>query len=140
MFDKNYFLTRLANGEDIDTIGNELAAMMTEALNEHTARQEALKAAKAEAELAKRDLVVELLEIVRELAMLEGLEGELLEVTDEDVNAVTDALCGLFQAVKELKNMFGTAAPAKPTRVTPKVEAHMSDDEAIANFLAMLCP
>lgn len=136
MFDKNYFLTRLANGEDIDAIGNELAAVMTEALNEHTANQEALKAAKAEAELAKRDLVVELLEIVRELAMLEGLDGELVEVTDEDVNAVTDALCGLFQTVKGLKEMVN---PAKPVRVTPKAEAHMSDDEAIANFLAMLC-
>lgn len=137
MFDKNYFLTRLANGEDMDAIGNELAAAMTEALNEHTANQEALKA--AEAELAKRDLVVELLEIVRELAMLEGLDGELVEVTDEDVNAVTDALCGLFQTIKGLKEMVGSAAPAKPTRVTPKAEAHMSDDEVIANFLAMLC-
>lgn len=136
MFDKNYFLTRLANGEDIDAIGNELAAVMTEALNEHTANQEALKAAKAEAELAKRDLVVELLEIVRELAMLEGLDGELVEVTDEDVNAVTDALCGLFQTVKGLKEMVN---PAKPVRVTPKAKAPMSDDEAIANFLTMLC-
>ena len=136
MFDKNYFLTRLANGEDIDAIGNELAAVMTEALNEHTARQEALKAAKAETELAKRDLVVELLDIVRELAMLEGLDGELVEVTDEDVNAVTDALCGLFQTVKGLKEMVN---PAKPVRVTPKAKAHMSDDEALANFLASLC-
>ena len=136
MFDKNYFLTRLANGEDIDAIGNELAAVMTEALNEHTANQEALKAAKAEAELAKRDLVVELLDIVRELAMLEGLDGELVEVTDEDVNAVTDALCGLFQTVKGLKEMVN---PVKPVRVTPKAKAPMSDDEAIANFLTMLC-
>ena len=134
MFDKNYFLTRLANGEDMDAIGNELAAVMTEALNEHIANQEAAKA--AEAELAKRDLVVELLDIVRELAMLEGLDGELVEVTDEDVNAATDALCGLFQTVKELKEMVN---PAKPVRVTPKAKAHMSDDEALANFLASLC-
>lgn len=134
MFDKNYFLTRLANGEDMDAIGNELAAVMTEALNEHIANQEAQKA--AEAELAKRDLVVELLDIVRELAMLEGLDGELVEVTDADVNAATDALCGLFQTVKELKEMVN---PAKPVRVTPKAKAHMSDDEALANFLASLC-
>ena len=138
MFDKNYFLTRLANGEDIDAIGNELAATMTEALNEHTARQEALKAAKAEAELAKRDLVVELLEIVRELAMLEGLDGELVEVTDEDVNAVTDALCGLFQTLKGIESLLVPAAPATPVRITTKAQAHMSDDEALANFLAML--
>lgn len=136
MFDKNYFLTRLANGEDMDAIGNELAAVMTEALNEHIANQEAQKAAQAEAELAKRDLVVELLDIVRELAMLEGLDGELVEVTDEDVNAATDALCGLFQTVKELKEMVN---PAKPVRVTPKAKVHMSDDEALANFLASLC-
>lgn len=139
MFDKNYFLTRLANGEDMDAIGNELAAVMTEALNEHIANQEAQKAAQAEAELAKRDLVVELLDIVRELAMLEGLDGELLEVTDADVNAVTDALCGLFQTLKGIESLLVPAAPATPVRVTPKAKAHMSDDEALANFLASLC-
>lgn len=137
MFDKNYFLTRLANGEDMDAIGNELAAVMTEALNEHTANQEAQKAAQAEAELAKRDLVAELLDIVRELAMLEGLDGELVEITDEDVNELTAALCGLFQTIKGVKDMFA-AVPAMPVRMTPKAQVHMSDDEAIANFLAML--
>jgi hypothetical protein len=136
MFDKNYFLTRLANGEDMDAIGNELAAVMTEALNEHIANQEAQKA--AEAELAKRDLVVELLDIVRELAMLEGLDGELVEVTDADVNAVTDALCGLFQTIKGIESLLVPAAPATPVFMTPKAQVHMSDDEAIANFLAML--
>lgn len=136
MFDKNYFLTRLANGEDMDAIGNELAAVMTEALNEHIANQEAQKA--AEAELAKRDLVVELLDIVRELAMLEGLDGELLEITDADVNAVTDALCGLFQTLKGVESLLVPAAPATPVRITTKAQAHMSDDEALANFLAML--
>ena len=138
MFDKNYFLTRLANGEDMDAIGNELAAVMTEALNEHIANQEAQKAAEAEAELAKRDLVVELLDIVRELAMLEGLDGELLEVTDADVNAVTDALCSLFQTLKRIESLLVPAAPATPVRITTKAQAHMSDDEALANFLAML--
>ena len=136
MFDKNYFLTRLANGEDMDAIGNELAAVMTEALNEHIANQEAQKA--AEAELAKRDLVVELLDIVRELAMLEGLDGELVEVTDADVNAVTDALCGLFQTIKGIESLLVPAAPATPVRITTKAQAPMSDDEALANFLAML--
>lgn len=138
MFDKNYFLTRLANGEDMDAIGNELAAVMTEALNEHIANQEAQKAAEAEAELAKRDLVVELLDIVRELAMLEGLDGELLEVTDADVNAVTNALCGLFQTLKGIESLLVPAAPVTPVRITTKAQAPMSDDEALANFLAML--
>ena len=138
MFDKNYFLTRLANGEDMDAIGNELAAVMTEALNEHTANQEAQKAAQAEAELAKRDLVAELLDIVRELAMLEGLDSELLEVTDEEINAVTNALCGLFQTIKGIESLLVPVAPAMSMRVTPKAQVHMSDDEAIANFLAML--
>ena len=138
MFDKNYFLTRLANGEDMDAIGNELAAVMTEALNEHIANQEAQKAAEAEAELAKRDLVVELLDIVRELAMLEGLDGELLEVTDADVNAVTNALCDLFQTLKGIESLLVPATPVTPVRITTKAQAPMSDDEALANFLAML--
>ena len=47
--DKNYFLTRLANGEDMDAIGQEMAAMMNEAMAEHKARIEAEKAAAAAA-------------------------------------------------------------------------------------------
>ena len=42
--DKNYFLTRLANGEDITTIGNEVAAMMNAAIEEHKIAEAAKKA------------------------------------------------------------------------------------------------
>ena len=38
--DKNYFMSRLANGESMDTIGAEIAAMMNEAAYASNSRME----------------------------------------------------------------------------------------------------
>lgn len=140
--DKNYFLARLANGEDMDAIGNELAAMMTDALNEHVAIQEAkaAEAALAEKELAKRDLVEELVEIVRELAILEGFDESDIEVTDEGINQMTDMLSAMFQMAKAevaLMALKSDAAPAiKPAVAKPQVAK--SDEAIIFDFLKSL--
>lgn len=140
--DKNYFLNRLANGEDMDAIGNELAAMMTDALNEHMAIQEAkaAEAALAEKELAKRDLVAEMVDIVRELAILEGFDESDIEVTDEGINEMTAMLSAMFQLAKAevaLMAMKSDAAPAIKPAVA-KSQAAKSDEAIILDFLKSL--
>lgn len=141
--DKNYFLTRLANGEDMDTIGNELAAMMTEALNEHTAVQKAEAAKQAEKEAAKRELIEELVEIVQELAILEGMDPADMQVTDEDMEQLVTAFTEMFAAMRDLKKMFaGVEArvdtPARVhcdnSKITPVAK---SDEQILADFLKM---
>ena len=137
--DKNYFLTRLANGEDIATIGNEVAAMMNAAMEEHKAA-EAAKKAEAEKQAkaaAKREqkiaLAAELIDVVRDLAALEGLSTEFLEDADEkDMLDLADAMIATVQTVAVLEQ----ALNLKPATKSEKIEK--SDEQILADFLATL--
>ena len=137
--DKNYFLTRLANGEDIATIGNEVAAMMNAAMEEHKAA-EAAKKAEAEKQAkaaAKREqkivLAHELLDVIADLAALEGLSTEFLEDADEkDMLDLADAMIATVQTVAVLEQ----ALNLKPATKSEKIEK--SDEQILADFLATL--
>ena len=142
--DKNYFLSRLQAGESMDDIGVELAAMMNEAVADHNAELEAkaLAAAKADQEAAKRDLIEELVEIVQELAILEGMDPDEIQVTEEDMNQMVAAFSEMFGAMRELKKAISdmearmpAAAPAKVTVKASKITP--SDEEILANFIKM---
>ena len=142
VMDKNYFLARLANGEDMDTIGNEIAAMMTEAINEHNANleAEAKRQAEVEKEAAKRELIEELVEIIQELAILEGMDPDELQVTDEDVEQLIAAFNEMFAAMRDLKKLFtsiDTDKVAAPKVRTATINVKPSDDQILADFIKM---
>ena len=134
--DKNYFLTRLANGEDMDAIGQEMAELMNAALAERNAQIEAAAAKQAEAEKVayKRELVGEMIEIVQELAALEGFSGDEFEVTEEDVDQLVAAFTELFDAMREVKKLAAMfeKAPARANVKTVK-----SDEDVLAEFVKM---
>ena len=141
---KEYFMNRLANGENMDAIGAEIAAMMNAAMAEHNARIEAEKAmaAEAEKEEAKRELIEELVEIVQELAILEGMDPDELTITDEDMDQMVAAFTEMFAAMRELKKAIAdmeahmpAAAPAQVTVKASKIAP--SDEEILANFIKM---
>ena len=137
VIDKNYFLDRLANGEDMDVIGQEVAAMMNAAMAEHNANleAEAKRQAEVEKEQAKRDLIEELVEIVQELAILEGMDPDELQVTDEEMDQLVTAFTEMFAAMRDLKKMFADleahATAPKATKVTP------TDEQILADFIKM---
>ena len=133
VIDKNYFLGRLANGEDMDVIGQEIADMMTEALNEHNTNleAEAKRQAEVEKEQTKRDLLEELVEIVQELAILEGMDPEDLEMTDEDMDQLVAAFTEMFTAMRDLKKLFTSIDTPKTRKTT------INDDQILADFLKM---
>lgn len=138
MIDKNYFLNRLANGENMDTIGEEIATMMTEALNEHNASLEA----EAEKEATRRDLIEELVEIIQELAVLEGMDPDEIQVTDEDIGQLTAAFTELFGALRDLKNLFTSIDTDESVIHVPKARKDtasikLTDDQILADFLKM---
>ena len=145
--DKNYFMSRLANGESMDTIGAEIAAMMNEAVAEHTAKIEAEKAMKAAAEAeknqAKRALIEELVEIVQELAILEGMDPGDMDLDDEAVDLIVAEFDRMFAAMRELKkfaaaleNVRVQDIPAPKTRIMPVMPK--SDDQILAEFAKMI--
>ena len=134
--DKNYFLTRLANGEDMDAIGQEMAELMNAALAERNAQIEAEAAKKAEAEKVayKRELVGEMVEIVQELAALEGFSGDEFEVTEEDVDQLVAAFTELFEAMREVKKL---AAMFEKAPARANVKTMKSDEDVLAEFVKM---
>ena len=135
---KEYFLSRLANGESIDAIGNEIAALMTEAANEHEAnlRAEMERRAEAEKQEAKKVLVEELVEVLQELAILEGLEPEDMEMDGEGIEQMVAALSEMFGVIRELKALSAALekAPAPAPEAPNKVR---SDDQILADFIKM---
>ena len=142
MIDKNYFLNRLANGEDMDVIGQEMAAMMNAAMAEHNANleAEAKRQAEVEKEHAKRELIEEMVEIVQELAILEGMDPDELQVTDEDVEQLVAAFTEMFGAMRELKKMFAsidTDKVAAPKVRTATINVKPTDDQILADFIKM---
>ena len=141
--DKNYFLTRLANGEDMDAIGQEMAAMMNEAMAEHKARIEAEKAAAAAAEAdkaqAKRELIEEIIEIVQELAILEGMDPDDLTISDEEVDQMVAAFNEMFKTMRELKQFVANLETGKNAAPATKQASAkiVTDDQILADFLKM---
>ena len=144
MYNVNDIYARLQNGEKIEDIGNEFAAMMTEAMNKYQADEEAARvaAAEAEKEQAKRDLIEELVEIVQELAILEGMDPDELTITDEEIDQMVAAFTEMFgamralkQAVADIEARMPAAAPAKVTVKASKITP--SDDQILADFLKM---
>lgn len=144
VIDKNYFLSRLANGENMDAIGEEMAAMMNEALNEHNTNleAEAKRQAEAEKEQTKRDLMEELVEIIQELAILEGMDPDELQVTDEDIEQLTAAFTEMFDVIRDLKKLFASIDTDKVVAHVPKarkdtISIKPTDDQILADFLKM---
>ena len=149
MFNMEDIYARLANGEKIEDIGNEIAAMMNQAVAKREAEVRAAEeakraeaAAQAEKEEAKRELIEELVEIVQELASLEGMDPDELTITDEDMDQMVAAFTEMFGAMRELKKVIAdmeahmpAAAPAQVTVKASKIAP--SDEEILANFIKM---
>ena len=133
MFNMNDIYARLANGEKIEDIGNEITAMMNEAVAKHEAdvrAAEEAKKAEADKEQAKRELIEKLVKIIQELAVLEGMDPDELKVSEDDLSQLTAAFTEMFSAMRDLKKMVVDLE----THIgnTPK-----SDEQILADFLKM---
>lgn len=137
--DKNYFLARLANGEDMDTIGAEVAAMMNEAVAEHVALQEAeaKRVAEAEKTQAKRELIKTMIDATKEMAVLEGMDPNGFTVDDEDIDEMVEAFTEMFQTLMLMQKIAESQKQVKPVRV-PHITATKSDDEVLGDFIKSL--
>lgn len=138
---KEYFMNRLANGEDMDAIGAEIAAMMNAAMAEHNANleAEAKRQAEVEKEAAKRDLIEEMVDIIKELAILEGMDPDELQVTDEEMDQLVTAFTEMFAAMRDLKKMFADleAHAHNPAARKATIEVKPTDEQILADFIKM---
>ena len=140
MFNMNDIYARLQAGEKIDDIGNEIAGMMNQAVAKFEADKAAEAAKVAETEAAKRDLMEEMVEIVQEFAILEGMDPEELDVDDEDIDNLVHAFTEMFAAMREIKKMVAAGAPKKAAFIEPAATIKAkpmtaSDEQILADFL-----
>lgn len=105
MIDEKYFLNRLAAGESMEDIGKEIADMMNAAAAKHAEEEEKKKAALKEQEAAKRELITEVFEIMKEFAILEGIDEKLFNFTDEDIDTAVKAFSSILETVKNVNVM-----------------------------------
>ena len=141
MIDKNYFLTRLSNGEDIDTIGEEIAAMMNAAVEEHQAAQEAAnqKAIEEARHNEKLALAEELINLIVDYGYLVDpvTAGGIADYGEEDLHAMVDAMDQVFKMLAGMAQLKAALSDVKPIPTPAKTTAK-SDDEILNDFISKL--
>lgn len=148
VYDKNYFLDQLRNGQDINAMGQAMADAMNAAIADYTAEQkaEAERAAKVELAAKKKDLGLKMVDLFRDYADLTGNTAmDEMEITDDDLDTLVEALdqtFALMGAMKELKTAIDSIPEDKLVGLNPKKRSATihakSDDEALKEFLAQI--
>ena len=142
MFDEKTILARLQNGEDAQTIANEMAAMINAANKVYTdqkAAEEAAKAAAAKAEVQKKEELQSILDLFcdwfgtyynMDVAEIKA------ELKADQVIELVDSLKEYMEAIKGLESMLKVKKPAVPvgTKVI-KSNTKPNADETINAFL-----
>ena len=139
MFTEKDILARLQNGEDAQTIANEMADMINKANKmyaDEKAAAEAKKAAAEKAALQKKEELQEIIDLFCDWTCeYLGISSEDFgEITADQVIELIDSLKGYVDAVKNFEALIGgTKKPAvAPGRKIVKAE---SADETINKFL-----
>ena len=129
MFDKNYFLTRMRNGESIDQIGQSIADMMNEAVDAYEAELDAQKNAEA-----RRKLVRCMINDINELAKLDGCEELGVSLTDEEADEMVESFTEMFKGLTVMRQTLDALTKATSNVQKPVAKAD-GDDAILANFL-----
>ena len=152
VYDKNYFLDQLRNGQDINTMGQAMADAMNAAIADFNAEQEAARkaeadrVAKVELTAKKKDLGLKMVDLFRDYAALTGNTAmDEMEITDDDLDTLIEALdqtFALMGAMKDLKAAIDAIPEDKLVGLNPKKRSATihakSDDEALKEFLAQI--
>lgn len=138
MFDEKTILARLQNGEDAQTIANEMAAMINAANKTYTdqkAAEEAAKAAAAKAEVQKKEELQSILDLFCDWFSTH-YDMDVTEIKSElkadQVIELIDSIKEYVEALKGLETMFSMKNTPKIIKSNTKPK---SADEQISDFL-----
>ena len=140
MFDEKTILARLQNGEDAQTIADEMAAMINAANKAYTDQKAAEEAAKKKNEIQKKEDLQEILDMFVDWF---GVHYDMdvaeikAELTADRVIELIDSLKEYMEAIKSLEAMLGVKKVAKPAgaRVIKSNTKPKSADDKINDFL-----
>jgi hypothetical protein len=143
MITTNDVLTRLRNGESMDTIGQSIADVLNEAQEAYTAEL-AVKEKEAEAAAmaqAKRDMALDLIDIIQDYGRLVAPDAAdiLDDIDDDDVDAMIVTLDQMFHMMSSMAQLKVNLEKAQTkSHITPVAKHAKSDDEVLAKFIASL--
>ena len=135
MFDEKTILARLQNGEDVQTIADEMAVMIN-AVNKTYTDQKAAEEAAKKTEIQKYEDLQEILDMFVDWfgtyyeIDVEDLKSELKA---DEVIELVDSLKGYIEAIKGLESMFDAKKPV--SKVIKSNTKPKSADERINDFL-----
>ena len=135
MFDEKTILARLQNGEDVQTIADEMAVMIN-AVNKTYTDQKAAEEAAKKTEAQKYEDLQEILDMFVDWfgtyyeIDVEDLKSELKA---DEVIELVDSLKGYIEAIKGLESMFDSKKPV--SKVIKSNTKPKSADEQISDFL-----
>lgn len=136
MFDKEFFLNHMRNGESLDDLAQMISVAMNDAKDAFDAEVAAARKAENEAFLNQRkfDLAKEMVEVIREYGHLVAPEAEdiLNGCTEDDLKMMVKTLDEMFNMMKAMTQLKVELEKAP----TPKVK--LSDDDVLANFIMTL--
>ena len=142
MFDEKTILARLQNGEDVQNIANEMAAMINAANKTYADQKAAEEAAKAEAAKAEVQKKEELQSILDLFCDWFGTYYEMdvndikSELKADQVIELIDSLKEYIEAVKGLETLFSVKNATKPAAKVIKSNTKPANaDETINAFL-----
>ena len=135
MFDEKTILAILQNGEDVQTIADEMAVMIN-AVNKTYTDQKAAEEAAKKTEIQKYEDLQEILDMFVDWfgtyyeIDVEDLKSELKA---DEVIELVDSLKGYIEAIKGLESMFDSKKPV--SKVIKSNTKPKSADDRINDFL-----
>lgn len=136
MFDKEFFLNHMRNGESLDDLAQMISAAMNDAKDAFDAEVAAARKAETEAFLNQRkfDLAKEMVEVIREYGHLVAPEAEeiLDGCTEDDLKMMVKTLDEMFNMMKAMTQLKVELEKAPTSKVK------LSDDDVLANFIMTL--
>ena len=129
MFTEKDILARLQNGEDVQKIADEMAAIINAANKTYADQKAAEEAAKKQNEIQKKEDLQEILDLFGDwLNAHYGIDTKG-DITADQVIELIESLQEYIEALKDLEAVFGVKKPTK------KVVKTKSADETIDQFL-----
>ena len=138
MFDEKVILTRLQNGEDVQTIANEMANLINKVNKTYTDQKAAEEAAKAKAETQKKEDLQEILDMFTDwFNAYYGIDTDGRLEADVVLELI-DSIKEYIEALNDLESIFNIKKSAvKATKNNAKSKSK-SSDEKISDFLKQM--
>lgn len=135
MFDEKEILTRLQNGEDVQTIANEMANLINKVNKTYTDQKAAEEAAKKRNEVQKKEDLQEILDMFTDwFNAYYDIDADSKLEADVVIELI-DSIKEYVEALTDLESIFSIKKHAvKATKSNTKSKSK-SSDEKISDFL-----